>query len=60
MQQTSIEANVLPHRRMTHKSAWYSMAARHVVARVLQNHSGSAGAAQVSDSADLRVHFDAM
>ena len=40
---------------MTHKSAWYSMAARRVVASVLHNDSGRTGAAQVSNSADLRV-----
>ena len=55
MQQPPIKADVLAHRWMTHKSAWYSMVARHVVASVLHNDSGSAGAAQVSDSADLRV-----
>jgi hypothetical protein len=60
MQQPAIKADVFPHRRMAHKAARYSVAARYVVASMLQYHSGSAGAAEVSDSADLGVCFDAM
>jgi hypothetical protein len=60
VQQPPVKTDVFSYRRMTHECAGDAVAARYVVACVLQNDGGRSDAAEVGDSADLRIHFNAM
>ena len=60
VQQAAVEADVLADGRVADEAAGNAVAAWYVVARVLQDDGGGAGAAEVRNRADLGVRFDAV